>query len=87
MLKFEVYDWNSSGTPDLIGGFDTTLRKLRSGPGDINTYDVINKVRSFFKDFAKHLKKHSIFTNFVFKREKNTFQPLLKRKHITVGNT
>merc|ERR1712226_989913 len=42
-LKFTVFDWNSSGTPDYIGCFHTTLERLKSGSGGDNTYEVINE--------------------------------------------
>merc|ERR1712130_752088 len=38
-LKFTVFDWNSSGTPDYIGCFHTTLERLKSGSGGDNTYE------------------------------------------------
>ena len=42
-LKFTVYDWNSSGTPDYIGSFHTTLERLKGGSGGENTFEVINE--------------------------------------------
>ena len=42
-LRFDVYDWNRSGTHEIIGSFHTSVRKLRTGPNSENTYDVINK--------------------------------------------
>jgi len=42
-LKFTVFDWNTSGTPDYIGCFHTTLERLKSGSGDDNKYEVINE--------------------------------------------
>lgn len=42
-LRFDVYDWNRSGSHQLIGSFHTTLKKLKTGPSSENVYDVINK--------------------------------------------
>ena len=42
-LRFDVYDWNRSGTHEIIGSFHTSVKKLRTGPNSENTYDVINK--------------------------------------------
>jgi len=42
-LRFDVYDWNRSGSHEIIGSFHTSVRKLRTGPNRENTYDVINK--------------------------------------------
>lgn len=42
-LRFDVYDWNRSGTHEIIGSFHTSVRKLRTGRNSENTYDVINK--------------------------------------------
>jgi len=42
-LRFDVYDWNRSGTHEIIGSFHSSVRKLRSGAGKQNTYAVINK--------------------------------------------
>jgi len=54
-LKMTVYDWNSSGSPDYIGSFHTTLEKLKSGPGGDNTYEVVNE--------QKQKKKGSKYSN------------------------
>jgi len=42
-LRFDIYDWNRSGSHEIIGSFHTSVRKLRSGANNENTYDVINK--------------------------------------------
>jgi len=42
-LRCEIYDWNSNGTPDFIGSFETNLSRLKTGKGPENTYLVINK--------------------------------------------
>jgi len=42
-LRFDVYDWNRSGSHEIIGSFHTSVRNLRKGPHNDNTYDVINK--------------------------------------------
>ena len=42
-LKFDVYDWNKSGSHEIIGTFHTTVRNLREGPGSNNKYNVINE--------------------------------------------
>ena len=42
-LRFDVYDWNKSGSHEIIGSFHTTVRNLRAGPGDHNKYDVIHE--------------------------------------------
>jgi hypothetical protein len=42
VIKVECYDWNQSGSHDLIGHFSTTVRELSRGPGVQNEYDVIN---------------------------------------------
>ena len=42
-LRFDVYDWNKSGSHEIIGSFHTTVRNLREGPGQLNHYNVINE--------------------------------------------
>jgi len=54
-LKMTVYDWNSSGSPDYIGSFHTTLERLKAGPGGDNTYEVVNE--------QKQKKKGSKYSN------------------------
>jgi len=44
-LRFDVYDWNRSGSHEIIGSFHTSVRKLRAGANSENIYDVINKVK------------------------------------------
>lgn len=41
-LKFECYDWNSSGSHSLIGEFCTTARTLSKGATQENVYELIN---------------------------------------------
>jgi len=31
--QFDVYDWDSDGSHDLIGGFTVTLQQLEASPG------------------------------------------------------
>jgi hypothetical protein len=54
-LKFEVYDWNSSGNPDYIGSFHTNLRNLSKGCCQENVFDCVNE--------EKRKKKGSKYTN------------------------
>lgn len=42
-LKFEVLDMDNDGSHDLIGTFQTNLRKLLAGPSSGNTYECINE--------------------------------------------
>jgi len=41
-LMFKVYDWNRSGSHDLIGTFHTTLNRLKAGKCADNVYDCHN---------------------------------------------
>jgi len=54
-LRFDVYDWNRSGSHEIIGSFHTSVRKLRTGPNNDNTYQVVNK--------EKQKKKGKKYTN------------------------
>ena len=62
-LRMDVYDWNSSGSHEIIGSFHTTLRKLRQGPGSDNVYDVINAKKEKKKG-GKHKNSGTISLNF-----------------------
>ncbi|XP_072013464.1 copine-8-like isoform X3 [Amphiura filiformis] len=42
-IKVDCYDWNSNGTHDYIGSFQTTARELTRGPGHSNTYPIVNE--------------------------------------------
>jgi len=42
-LKFDVFDKDDDGSHDLIGSFQTNLRKLLKGPGSENNYECINE--------------------------------------------
>jgi len=42
-LKFEIFDMDNDGSHDLIGSFQTNVRKLLSGPGAENVYECINE--------------------------------------------
>ncbi|XP_053377222.1 copine-8-like isoform X1 [Mercenaria mercenaria] len=42
-ILVKCWDWNSSGSPDIIGQFTTNLRELTRGPGQNNVYEVINE--------------------------------------------
>ncbi|KAK6177558.1 hypothetical protein SNE40_015638 [Patella caerulea] len=41
-VKVECYDWNSSGSHEIIGEFITNVRELEKGPGTHNVYQVVN---------------------------------------------
>lgn len=71
-LRFEVYDWNRSGSHDLIGGFDSTLRKLRNGPGSDNEYNVINKEKQRKKG-AKYKNSGTVILNKFFSETPPSF--------------
>ena len=47
-LKFEVFDWNSSGNHESIGIFHTNMRNLKKGPCAENVFDCI-KARPYQK--------------------------------------
>lgn len=42
-ILVKCWDWNSSGSPDIIGQFTTNLRELTRGSGPNNQYEVINE--------------------------------------------
>jgi hypothetical protein len=42
-LKFDVYDSDDDGSHDLIGSFQTNVRKLLNGPSSENVFDCINE--------------------------------------------
>ena len=44
-LKFDIFDWNRSGSHEIIGSFHTNVHNLKQGPGQHNQYDVINQER------------------------------------------
>ncbi|XP_064632311.1 copine-8-like isoform X2 [Lineus longissimus] len=53
-IKIECYDWNQSGSHDLIGGFITSLRELERGPGPQNSYELIHPEKKAKKKKYKH---------------------------------
>lgn len=53
-LRVEVYDQDSDGDHDLIGGFTTTLRRLLQGPGSENEYECINEKKKKKSSKYKH---------------------------------
>ena len=57
-LKFDVYDSDDDGSHDLIGSFQTNLRKLLAGSGTENRYECINEKKKKKKG-AKYRKKFS----------------------------
>jgi len=60
-LRFDIYDWNSNGSPDLIGSFHTNMRTIRLGP---NSYDCINKEKQKKKG-AKYVNSGTVILNSV----------------------
>ena len=42
-LMFDVFNENNDGVPEKIGSFMTTYRTLTEGPGNSNTYELINE--------------------------------------------
>lgn len=42
VIKVECFDWNRSGSHELIGQFLTSVRELARGPGPTNDYECIN---------------------------------------------
>merc|ERR1719242_1309786 len=53
-LRFDVYDWNKSGSHEIIGSFHSTVRNLREGPGQSNKYNVINEEKKKKKKGRKY---------------------------------
>jgi copine 5/8/9 len=41
VIKVECFDWNRSGSHELIGQFSTSVRELSGGPGPSNDYECI----------------------------------------------
>ncbi|XP_066950988.1 copine-8-like isoform X1 [Macrobrachium rosenbergii] len=56
-IKIECYDWDSDGGHDLIGECYTNLQRLLEGPGNSNSYELINPKKkakkSSYKDSGK----------------------------------
>ena len=50
-LLFDCYDWNRSGTHELIGSFKTTLKELLDTKGEKREYELF--------DMKKNKKKNS----------------------------
>nr|KAG5706039.1 hypothetical protein BaRGS_028148 [Batillaria attramentaria] len=50
-IRIECYDWNSSGSHDFIGEFQTNMRELSRGPGAYNQYEVINPSKKSKKKY------------------------------------
>merc|ERR1719322_900443 len=42
-IKFDVFDWNRSGSHEIIGSFHTNVHNLKQGKSEVNTYHVINQ--------------------------------------------
>jgi len=42
-IKFDIYDWNRSGSHEIIGSFHTNVKNLLEGPCEENKYFVINE--------------------------------------------
>jgi len=42
-LKFDVFDMDNDGSHDLIGSFQTNVRRLLKGPGGENVYECVNE--------------------------------------------
>ena len=61
-LRFDVYDWNSSGTHDFIGSFHTNMRNLRMGPSTENVFEVVNKEKEKKKG-AKYKNSGTVILN------------------------
>eukprot|EP00092_Neocalanus_flemingeri_P103607 GFUD01132614.1.p1 GENE.GFUD01132614.1~~GFUD01132614.1.p1 ORF type:complete len:541 (-),score=123.21 GFUD01132614.1:342-1964(-) len=62
-LRFDVFDKDGDGSHDLIGSFQTNLRRLIKGPGSENIYDCINEKKrqkkgSKYKNSGSLLLKH-----------------------------
>ncbi|XP_076035926.1 copine-8-like isoform X2 [Oratosquilla oratoria] len=54
MIKIECYDYDNDGGHDLIGECYTTMKKLNSGPGHENQYDLINPKKKAKKSNYKN---------------------------------
>ena len=39
-IRVQCFDWNKNGSHSLIGEFTTSMRKLTTGSGAQNVYDV-----------------------------------------------
>ncbi|CAD5111652.1 DgyrCDS940 [Dimorphilus gyrociliatus] len=50
-LKIEIYDWDKNSSDDLIGICSTSFTKLKAGPGQHNTYEVINPKKKSKKSY------------------------------------
>ncbi|XP_013417379.1 copine-8 isoform X2 [Lingula anatina] len=53
-IKVECYDWDSDGSHDIIGEFQTNIRELSHGPVPNNVYEVINKEKKAKKKSYKN---------------------------------
>lgn len=53
-LKFDVYDWNSSGTSDFIGTFKTNLKSLSVSMVEQTKYQCINEKKKAKKSSYKN---------------------------------
>ena len=51
-LKIEVYDWNSSGTPDMIGTYLTDLNKLTVAAAENQKLPLINEKKKSKKSYT-----------------------------------
>merc|ERR1739838_381258 len=63
-LRFDVFDKDNDGSHDLIGSFQTNLRKLLKGPGSENVYECINEKKKKKKG-AKYKNSGCLFLKHV----------------------
>ncbi len=52
-LKFEVFDWNSSGEPDIIGSFKTNLKTLKTAAVEQRVFPCVNEKKKSKKKSYK----------------------------------
>ncbi|KAL8581960.1 hypothetical protein ACOMHN_027942 [Nucella lapillus] len=50
-IRVECFDWNKSGTHEIIGEFCTNMRELSRGPGAHSQYEVINQSKKSKKKY------------------------------------
>jgi len=50
VIQVECYDWNQSGSHELIGNFMTTVKELSTGPGPHNEYPCMDPKKVAKKD-------------------------------------
>lgn len=59
-ILFTVYDWNSKGTPDLIGSFQTTFNEINPDAGNMKEFFLINE--TIRKKKGSKYKHSGVFT-------------------------